>query len=62
VTTSVIPGLREAKSPEPISAALEDEEPTLVLLSSPTVVMGSGLDPTGRPGMTACFRNLAVEV
>jgi hypothetical protein len=45
----VIPGLREAKSPEPITTAIGKRGST----PAPQVFMGSGLSPPASPGMTA---------
>jgi adenine-specific DNA-methyltransferase len=49
---AVIPGRGTAASPEPMNTAPEKEAPAAVSIPVPSVVMGSGPGPAGRPGMT----------
>jgi adenine-specific DNA-methyltransferase len=49
---AVIPGRGSAASPEPMNTGPENDAPAVGTDTAPSVVMGSGPAPAGRPGLT----------
>jgi hypothetical protein len=61
-TSAVIPGHRAAMSPEPMNTVGAGKGLTIARRLAPSVVvMGSGLAPAARPGMTAVVPHLPSE-